>query len=92
MRLNPHLHAVFLDGAYRSDALAPTWKSLGHLQTSQVGEVLEKVVRTPSGIAKRVARSSCLPVVVFSAQTTRNSKARRFRGSLRPQARSGGIR
>jgi len=45
MRLNPHLHAVFLDGAYRADVLAPTWKPLGHLQTRDVGEVLEKAVR-----------------------------------------------
>ncbi len=44
-RVNPHLHAVFLDGAYRVDALAPTWKPLGHLATRDVGAVLEKVVR-----------------------------------------------
>ncbi len=45
MRLNPHLHAVFLDGAYRADVLAPTWKPLAHLQTRDVGAVLQKVVR-----------------------------------------------
>jgi hypothetical protein len=44
MRLNPHLHAVFLDGAYRADGEAPTWRPLGHLATRDVGAVLEKVV------------------------------------------------
>ncbi len=45
MRLNPHLHAVFLDGAYRADDEVPTWRPLGHLHTRDVGAVLEKVVR-----------------------------------------------
>jgi hypothetical protein len=46
MCLNPHLHVVFLDGAYHEeeeDALA--WVELGHVQTREVGEVLEAVVR-----------------------------------------------
>ncbi len=42
-RVNPHLHAVFLDGAYRAEAEVPTWSPLGH-STRQVGEVLENVV------------------------------------------------
>jgi hypothetical protein len=45
LRLNPHLHVVFLDGTYheRGDALA--WDELGHLKTREVGNVLEGTVR-----------------------------------------------
>jgi hypothetical protein len=45
MRLNPHLHVVFLDGAYREDKGALAWNELGHLKTREVGEVLEAAVR-----------------------------------------------
>jgi hypothetical protein len=45
LRLNPHLHVVFLDGAsYEQDAEL-VWQQLGHLKTSEVGEVLERAVR-----------------------------------------------
>jgi hypothetical protein len=45
MRLNPHLHVIFLDGAYHEDGDALAWVELGHLQTREVGAVLEVVVR-----------------------------------------------
>ena len=45
MRLNPHVHAVFLDGAYTEEANELEWHALGHLRTREVGEVLERAVR-----------------------------------------------
>ena len=45
LRLNPHLHVVFLDGAYHEDGAALAWEELGHLKTREVGEVLERAVR-----------------------------------------------
>jgi len=44
LRLNPHLHAVFIDGAYREEGETLAWKPLDHLQTGEVGAVLEKAV------------------------------------------------
>jgi Putative transposase/Transposase zinc-binding domain len=44
MRLNPHLHVVFLDGAYHEDGAELVWNELGHLQTREVGQVLEHAV------------------------------------------------
>jgi hypothetical protein len=31
LRLNPHLHVVFLDEAYHQDGAAIAWEELGHL-------------------------------------------------------------
>jgi len=45
LRLNPHLHVVFLDGAYHEQGPQLAWQALGHLQTHEVGQVLERVVR-----------------------------------------------
>ena len=45
LRLNPHLHVVFLDGAYHEQAPQLAWQALGHLQTREVGQVLQRVVR-----------------------------------------------
>jgi hypothetical protein len=36
-RLNPHLHSVFLDGAWYEQGGELTWAGLGHLRTSEVG-------------------------------------------------------
>ena len=44
LRLNPHLHVVFLDGAYAERGAELVWESLPHLKTSHVGEVLERAV------------------------------------------------
>jgi hypothetical protein len=44
MRLNPHLHAVVLDGAWHEQGDALVFSGLGHLKTSEVGDVLERVV------------------------------------------------
>jgi len=45
LRLNPHLHLVALDGAYHEQGAELAWVGLGHLKTSEVGEVLERTVR-----------------------------------------------
>ena len=45
MRLSPHLHMVALDGAYHEQGTELAWQALGHLKTSQVGEVLFRAVR-----------------------------------------------
>ncbi|WP_437809071.1 transposase [Sorangium sp. So ce1078] len=44
MRLNPHLHVVFLDGAYHEGGTELVWNELGNLQTREVGQVLEHAV------------------------------------------------
>ena len=44
MRLNPHLHAVFLDGAWYEEGGELCWRGLGHLKTSEVGAVLESTL------------------------------------------------
>jgi Putative transposase len=43
--LNPHLHVVFLDGAYHEQGAALAWEQLGHLKSREVGAVLEQAVR-----------------------------------------------
>lgn len=45
LRLNPHLHLIALDGAYHEQGAELAWEGLGHLKTSEVGEVLERTVR-----------------------------------------------
>jgi hypothetical protein len=45
LRLNPRLHLVALDGMYHEQGAELAWQALGHLKTSEVGEVLERAVR-----------------------------------------------
>ena len=47
LKVNPHIHVVFLDGVYREteDGGELAWSALGHLGTSEVGDVLERAVR-----------------------------------------------
>jgi hypothetical protein len=45
MRLNPHLHTVALDGAWYEQGNELLFAGLGHLKTSEVGDVLEHAVR-----------------------------------------------
>lgn len=44
LRVNPHLHVVFLNGAYHEDGAHLAWE-LGHLETSEIGQVPEADVR-----------------------------------------------
>jgi Putative transposase/Transposase zinc-binding domain len=66
LKLNPHLHAVFLDGAYKEDVAPPSTSSsedaldavprflgLGHLQTREVAEVLERAITRMLRYCKR---------------------------------------
>jgi len=57
LRLNPHLHVVFLDGVYHEHNTTLTWAGLGHLKTREVGEVLEHAVRR---MAKHLRRRGLL--------------------------------
>ena len=47
LRLNPHLHVVFLDGSYQGGTSPDdvVWREHGHLQTRDVGRVLEVALR-----------------------------------------------
>ena len=45
LKRSPHLHSVFLDGAYHEGGAELVWEELGHLKTREVGEVLEQAVR-----------------------------------------------
>ena len=42
LRLNPHLHMMALDGTWCEKDGELAWEGLGHLRTSEVGEVLER--------------------------------------------------
>jgi hypothetical protein len=58
LKLNPHLHVVFLDGVYRElDAATVGFTALPHLSTREVGEVLEKVCKR---IVKHLSRRGLL--------------------------------
>jgi hypothetical protein len=62
LKLNPHLHIVFLDGVYReSDANgagSPSFAALPHLSTREVGEVLASATSSTSSIWTSRDRSS----------------------------------
>lgn len=45
MRLNPHLHTIALDGAQSEKGDELVFSGLGYLKTSEVGVLLECVVR-----------------------------------------------
>ena len=53
LRINPHLHVLFLDGIYREEGDAVVFHALPHLSTREVGAVLESAVRR---IARYLAR------------------------------------
>ncbi len=53
LRLNPHLHVLFLDGIYREEGEEVVFHALPHLSTREVGAVLESAVRR---IARYLAR------------------------------------
>ena len=57
VRLNPHLHVLFLDGAYHEAGDALAWTELPHLRTRDVGDVLERSLRR---IDKRLRRRGLL--------------------------------
>jgi hypothetical protein len=43
--LNPHLHAVLLDGAWHEQEGELVFRGLGHLRTSEVGDALDRCIR-----------------------------------------------
>ena len=59
LRLNPHLHTLFLDGTYHEQGASLVWEPLGHIQTREVGEVLAHAVRR---IARHLRRHGAAAV------------------------------
>ena len=57
LRLNPHLHVLFLDGVYREEGEEVVFHALPHLSTREVGAVLEDAVRR---IARYLTRRGLL--------------------------------
>ena len=53
VRLHPHLHVLVLDGVYREEGASLLWSPTRHLQTRQVGEVLEHAVRRMARYLRR---------------------------------------
>jgi len=58
LRLNPHVHAVFLDGAWHEEEDELVFAGLGHLGTSEVGAVLGRTIRR---IERHLRRRGALP-------------------------------
>ena len=59
LRLNPHLHTIALDGAWHEQGNELAFAGLGHLKTSEVGDVLERAVRR---IEKHGPWPGCAPL------------------------------
>jgi len=57
LKLNPHVHAVFLDGAYRDKGNELDFRAVGHLSTRDVAAVLE---RTRDRMVKYLRRRGLL--------------------------------
>ena len=57
LKLNPHVHAVFLDGAYRDKGEELDFRAVGHLSTRDVAAVLE---RTRDRMVKYLRRRGLL--------------------------------
>jgi hypothetical protein len=67
LKLNPHLHILFLDGVYRElDASTVGFTALPRLTTREVGEVLEKICRR---IVKHLRRRDLLEGGALEPQT-----------------------
>jgi hypothetical protein len=78
LKLNPHLHAVFLDGAYREDVAAPSqpaaevadaaprFLGLGHLQTRGVTEVLKRAI---ARMLRYCKRRKPIPTLIAPSRT-----------------------
>ena len=58
LRLNPHLHVVFLDGAYRERDGELVWRELPKLTTNDVAAALEATLRR---IERHLRRHAMLP-------------------------------
>jgi hypothetical protein len=57
LKLHPHLHVLFLDGAYMEDESSVSFTPLPRLSTGEVGEVLQQAV---ARIAKHLRRGGLL--------------------------------
>jgi hypothetical protein len=57
LKLNPHLHVLFLDGAYRELGDEAVFRELPRLSTREVGEVLDRAVQRMTRFVRRRERS-----------------------------------
>lgn len=87
MRLNPHLPTIALDGTWHEQGNELVFAGLGHLKTSQVGDVLEHAVRR---IERHLGRCGLLGTRDDDLDLTTNRSARLLMGSLctRPPAQA----
>jgi hypothetical protein len=78
LRLNPHLHVVFLDGTYHAQDGKLAWEDLGRLETREVGEVLERVVHR---IDKHLRRHGLLASTDPDDTAARRGRSARFQAT-----------
>jgi len=65
LKLHPHLHVLFLDGAYMEDESSVSFTPLPRLSTREVGEVLQQAV---GRIVKHLRRGGLLAALDGAAQ------------------------
>jgi putative transposase len=82
LRLNPHLHLVVLYGAWSEDGGELAWEGLSHLGTSEVGEVVERLVRR---IERHLRRCGLLGTFGDEPEGESDPEPRRF-GVMGPGA------
>ncbi|NJR43437.1 MAG: hypothetical protein HC767_13035 [Akkermansiaceae bacterium] len=84
MRRSPHLHVVALDGVWFEKDGELGGEGLGHLRTSEVGEVLERVIRR---MERHLHRSGQLRTVEDEAEAPVEQHRQRQQDQDRHQRR-----
>jgi hypothetical protein len=90
MRLNPHLHVLFLDGAYTEEGAGLTWHARSRLTAAEVAEALGKTIRKMERAVARWAGESEESELTASAVSGQTPPAgpqwKREMPALQPQA------
>jgi len=81
LRLNPHLHVLFLDGAYHEAGDELVWEQLRHLQTREVGDILERALRR---IARHLRRRGVLALDNDNEDDNAAAAGRKYKRWSRP--------
>jgi hypothetical protein len=89
LRLNPHLHTVALDGTWFERGGELAWEGLGHLRTSEVGKVLERVGRRMETYLRRADSSGPLRTRPRRTGRATPKETSRLRRSLARRRRPG---
>ena len=71
LKLHPHLHVLFLDGAYAESESGVSFTELPRLSTHEVGEVLARVV---GRIVKHLCRHELLEALEAAAVSLAGSR------------------